>query len=260
MGNRLNQDHDKDFNKDLSIDRGASDGATSAGATGVILAATGVHRDFTTADGILSVLKGVTLQLTRGEMAAVVGASGVGKSTLLHLLGGLDRPTKGEVVLGNHRFNDMSETNLARFRNRHVGFVFQAHYLLDDFTALENVMIPMVLAGEPKSRAAARAEQVLADVGLTDRKTHRPRELSGGEQQRVAVARALANEPDVVLADEPSGNLDTATGRKLHELLHRLNADKRTSFLIATHNRELADSCHATFELVGGRIAGGTDR
>lgn len=223
-------------------------------ATSVILTATDVHRAFDTAEGTLEVLKGVTLQIRRGQMAAVVGASGVGKSTLLHLLGGLDRPTRGEVRLGEQKFRDMNETNLARLRNRRIGFVFQQHYLLDDFTALENVMIPMILAGETQSRATDRAELLLEEVGLTSRKTHRPRELSGGEQQRVAVARALANEPDVVLADEPSGNLDTATGRMLHELLHRLNAEKFTSFLIATHNRELADSCQTVFSLFDGQI------
>ena len=227
----------------------------SADTSSVILSAVDVHREFKTAEGALQVLKGVTLEIARGQMAAVVGASGVGKSTLLHLLGGLDRPTRGDIHLGDCNLNTMNETSLARFRNKRVGFVFQSHYLLDDFTALENVMIPMILAGEARPAAVERSELLLADVGLTDRKTHFPYQLSGGEQQRVAVARALANEPDVVLADEPSGNLDTATGRKLHDLLHRLNADKHTSFLIATHNRELADSCHRELELVDGRIA-----
>jgi lipoprotein-releasing system ATP-binding protein len=169
----------------------------------------------------------------------------------------LDRPTKGEIRLGEQNFKDMNETSLARLRNRRIGFVFQQHYLLDDFTALENVMIPMVLAGDKHGDAKEHAELLLHEVGLTSRKSHRPRELSGGEQQRVAVARALANEPDVILADEPSGNLDTATGRMLHELLHRLNADKSTSFLIATHNRELADSCRRVLQLVDGKIADG---
>jgi lipoprotein-releasing system ATP-binding protein len=188
-------------------------------------------------------------------MVSVTGASGVGKSTLLHILGGLDRPTQGRVSIGEQPLEKLSETGLARFRNRRVGFVFQFHYLLEDFTALENVLIPLLLARHTREAARERAELLLDHVGLKDRKTHRPRELSGGEQQRVAVARALANSPDVVLADEPSGNLDTATGRKLHDLLFRLNSENSTSFLIATHNRELADNCNVEHRLVEGRMA-----
>ncbi len=220
-----------------------------------ILSATDLQREFPTAEGPLRVLKGVTLEIQRGEIAAVVGVSGVGKSTLLHLLGGLDRPTSGEVRVGDQSFNGLSEKSLARFRVNRVGFVFQQHYLLEDFTALENVMIPMILAGNRPAEAVPKAELLLEQVGLTSRRTHRPRELSGGEQQRVAVARALANNPDVVLADEPSGNLDIDTGHKLHELLLRLNAEKATSFVIATHNRELADQCTRTLRLVDGRLA-----
>lgn len=225
-----------------------------------ILSASGVGREFQTAEGSLRVLDGITLKLKKGQMASVTGASGVGKSTLLHILGGLDRPTQGEVSLSGASLAGMSETELARFRNRKVGFVFQFHYLLDDFSALENVMIPMILAGRSRTETVRRGELLLEQVGLTDRKTHRPKELSGGEQQRVAVARALANEPDIVLADEPSGNLDTATGRKLHDLLFRLNAENRTSFLVATHNRELAERCDTEFQLVEGKLAPETDR
>ncbi len=223
-------------------------------AADTILTATDICRRFETAEGALEVLKGVTLELEKGRMAAVTGASGVGKSTLLHILGGLDRPSRGEVRIGEESFTGMSEENLARFRNKRVGFVFQSHYLLDDFTALENAMLPMLLAGVKHSRAVERGELLLEQVGLTNRMTHRPHQLSGGEQQRVAVARALANEPDVVLADEPSGNLDTATGRKLHDLLHRLNSENATTFLIATHNRELADSCDREFQMMDGKI------
>jgi len=219
-----------------------------------ILSASDIRRDFETAEGTIGVLKGVTLDIQRGHMIAITGASGVGKSTLLHVLGGLDRPTSGRVTISRQDLTGMSEDFMARFRNEKVGFVFQHHYLLEDFSALENVMIPLVLAGKSKQASASRGEQLLEQVGLTSRKTHRPRELSGGEQQRVAVARALANNPDVVLADEPSGNLDTATGRKLHDLLFRLNAEKSTSFLIATHNRELAENCHAEYRLVDGRL------
>jgi len=220
-----------------------------------ILAAEDIHRDFQTADGPLSVLKGITLEVEKGQMAVVMGASGVGKSTLLHILGGLDRPTRGKVSVGNVSFSDKSEEALARFRNKKVGFVFQHHYLLEDFTAVENVMIPLLLSGCKRSHALAKGELLLEEVGLIDRRSHRPQQLSGGEQQRVAVARALANDPEIVLADEPSGNLDTTTGRSLHDLLFRLRAEKQTTFMIATHNTELADRCERRFKMVDGRLA-----
>jgi len=219
-----------------------------------ILSAIDIHRDFHTADAELHVLKGITFDVKRKEMVAVTGASGVGKSTLLHVLGGLDRPTRGEVEVAGESQSGKSEQWLARFRNDRIGFVFQFHFLLDDFTALENVMMPMFVAHKPYNEAYQKGELLLEQVGLTSRKGHRPRQLSGGEQQRVAVARALANNPDIVLADEPSGNLDTATGRRLHELLFRLNSDDATTFLIATHNRELAAQCHRQLEIVDGKV------
>ncbi len=220
-----------------------------------ILTANDIHREFKTTNAALPVLKGISLKMKRREIAAVTGASGVGKSTLMHILGGLDRPTSGEVWVDDTRLNDRSEQELAQFRNRHIGFVFQFHYLLDDFTALENVMMPLLVAGKKRNEATKKAELLLAQVGLSDRTTHLPRHLSGGEQQRVAVARALANEPQIVLADEPSGNLDTMTGRKLHELLFQLNRDNDISFLIATHNQELAEKCARKFEIVDGHLA-----
>ncbi len=220
----------------------------------IILSAKGVFKEFKTAEKTLPVLKGVDLELTTGEVAAVTGASGVGKSTLLHILGGLDRPTRGEITILDTAINTQSEKALARFRNRTIGFVFQFHYLLDDFSALENVMIPLILADTPPNDARRRAELLLAQVGLQDRTSHRPKQLSGGEQQRVAVARALANAPNIVLADEPSGNLDTATGRALHELLLELNSRQGITFLIATHNEELAAGCHRRFTMVDGRV------
>lgn len=223
-------------------------------SSGQIIAAADIHREFRTAEGVLPVLKGIDLQVRRNEMLAVTGASGVGKSTLLHILGGLDRPTSGEVRLDEIAISHLSEQELARLRNQKVGFVFQSHYLLDDFSALENAMIPMLLAGKSHPEARRKAELLLADVGLTDRQSHRPKQLSGGEQQRVAVARALANEPGIVLADEPSGNLDTATGRMLHDLLFRLNKQNGTTFVIATHNRELADRCDREIRMADGRI------
>jgi lipoprotein-releasing system ATP-binding protein len=220
----------------------------------LIMSATDIHRQFETANGALPVIKGLSLGIRRKAMAAVTGASGVGKSTLLHILGGLDRPTQGSVEVAGVKLLEKNETELARFRNETVGFVFQFHYLMEDFTALENVMIPSLVAGRKRSDAKAKAEQLLGLVGLKDRTSHRPRQLSGGEQQRVAVARALANDPLIVLADEPSGNLDTSTGRRLHDLLFELNAENDTTFLIATHNRELADRCDSETQIVDGKV------
>ncbi len=220
-----------------------------------ILSANGIHRDFKTTEGVLPVLKGISLNVAKGEMVAITGASGVGKSTLLHLLGGLDRPTSGHVRLVDTELSNCSEAELAKFRNKNVGFVFQHHYLMDDFSALENVMIPMLLAGVSRSKAKANGELLLEEVGLIDRRSHRPREMSGGEQQRVAVARALANSPEVVLADEPSGNLDTATGKALHDLLRSLNREKNVTFLVATHNRDLANSCDREYVMIDGTLS-----
>ena len=219
-----------------------------------IVSATEVYRQFQTADATIPVLKGVTFNLRKTDMASVTGASGVGKSTLLHILGGLDRPNQGTVKVSGEELHNKSETWLARFRNRRIGFVFQFHYLLEDFSALENVMIPMLAGGMHKGAASAEAEHLLEQVGLKDRMSHRPDQLSGGEQQRVAVARALSNKPDVILADEPSGNLDIATGRKLHDLLIRLNQELKMTFLIATHNTELARECDRRFQLADGKI------
>lgn len=217
-----------------------------------ILSAKDIHREFQTSGKPLSVLKGVDLDLKPHETAAITGASGIGKSTLLHILGGLDKPSKGHVTISGVAINGKSEEALAQFRNAKVGFVFQFHYLLEDFSALENVMIPMMVAGKNKQESVVSAEHLLELVGLIDRRDHRPGELSGGEQQRIAVARALANNPELVIADEPSGNLDTTTGKKLHELMMKLNEDKKITFLIATHNQELSDRCQRHFEIMDG--------
>lgn len=219
-----------------------------------VLLAENIHREFETANSVLPVLRGINLTLEKGETAAITGASGVGKSTLLHILGGLDKPTSGRVRISDLALEGKSETELARFRNKKVGFVFQFHYLLEDFSALENVMVPMFLAGADKRSAKERAERILGRVGLIDRAAHRPHQLSGGEQQRVAVARALANDPEILLADEPSGNLDTATGNRLHDLMFELNEDRRTSLVIATHNRELASRCQREFRMADGKL------
>lgn len=216
------------------------------------LQARAVCRSFETSEGLLEVLKGVNLDVSKGSMIAITGESGVGKSTLLHILGGLDRPTKGSVAIDNEPLADKSESCLAAYRNRTIGFVFQHHYLLADFSALENVMMPALIMGKDKKEAESIAELLLDDVGLTSRKNHRPNQLSGGEQQRVAVARALINNPGIVLADEPSGNLDTKTGEKLHRLLNDLNRSRGTTIVVATHNKDLAASCDRTIRLANG--------
>ena len=220
----------------------------------IILSGKDIYREFRMPDTTLAVLKGLSIQMRAKDMAAVTGASGVGKSTLLHILGGLDRPSSGDVLMRGQSLNSQDETQLARLRNDRIGFVFQFHYLLEDFSALENVMIPMLVGGKKRELASERAEHLLEKVGLSGRTKHLPMQLSGGEQQRVAVARALANDPEIVLADEPSGNLDTATGRRLHDLLFHLNTDANVTFLIATHNRELAQECGRQLEIVDGRI------
>lgn len=219
-----------------------------------LLDARGISREFQTSEGPLEVLRGIDLQVYQGDMMAVVGESGVGKSTLLHILGGLDRPDNGEITLMGESILERNEAEMAIFRNRHVGFVFQHHYLLEDFTAMENVMMPALIAGLSVTEATRRAEQLLAEVGLSDRMKHRPRQLSGGEQQRVAVARALVNEPGLVIADEPSGNLDLKNGEKLHKLLSQLNNSRGTTFLLATHNLDLARSCRKMVMLEYGRV------
>jgi lipoprotein-releasing system ATP-binding protein len=185
---------------------------------------------------------------------AIVGASGSGKSTLLHLLGALDTPTSGQVRLDGLVYGEQTAAALAAVRNRKIGFVFQFHHLLREFSALENVMMPLLIAGEEEDRARSRAEELLAAVGLAGRMTHRPSQLSGGEQQRAAVARALAADPRVVLADEPSGNLDHANSERLHELFARLAREFETALVVVTHNRLLAGRADRVLSLDGGRL------
>jgi lipoprotein-releasing system ATP-binding protein len=220
-----------------------------------ILEAVGLRKVYRGGDGSpIEVLSSVDLAVSRGEFVAIVGASGSGKSTLLHLLGALDTPTAGSVSLDGQVFGDLAESRLAELRNRKIGFVFQFHHLLREFTALENVMMPLLIAGGDPGAARSRAEELLAGVGLAGRMSHRPGALSGGEQQRAAVARALAADPLVVLADEPSGNLDAANSERLHELFARLSREFETALVVVTHNRSLAGRADRVLSLEGGHL------
>jgi lipoprotein-releasing system ATP-binding protein len=200
------------------------------------------------------ILKGIDLRIDEGEMLCIVGPSGAGKSTLLHLLGTLDLPSEGKIYYDGDDVTTYSSARLAEFRNRGIGFVFQFHHLLPEFTALENVTMPGRIRGERPAELERRARALLEEVGLSERLTHRPGELSGGEQQRVALARALIMNPRLLLADEPTGNLDTATGRAMHELLFRLNKTRGTTFLVVTHSRDLAEQMPRVVHMLDGRI------
>ena len=201
---------------------------------------TDLHKSFTMGSQELTVLKGINLEIPRGQMVAIVGASGAGKSTMLHIMGMLDRPTKGTVYFDNQDLFQMPEAQQAEFRNRRIGFVFQFHHLLPEFTALENACMPALIQRRPIEEVEQEATILLQEVGLGQRLHHKPGELSGGEQQRVAVARALLQKPDLVLADEPTGNLDTHTGEALFGLLRDLNRTRKTTFVIVTHNDKLS--------------------
>jgi ABC-type lipoprotein export system ATPase subunit len=219
-----------------------------------LLSARALTKSYTMGRRTLEVLRGVNLQVARGEFLALRGASGAGKSTLLHLMGGLDSPNAGEIHFAGQNLAAFSERELTHFRNRRVGFVFQAYHLLPELDALENVCLPARVARVPAARAAARGRELLDQVGLSDRLEHKPFELSGGEQQRVAIARALINEPELVLADEPTGNLDSHTGGEIIELLKKLHAEKQTTLVIATHDAKVAAHARRVFELADGCI------
>lgn len=219
----------------------------------IILKVLGLFKSYQTMAGKLDVLKGVELEVKSGEMIAVVGASGVGKSTLLHILGTLDRPDAGKVEINGKEVFGLDDKSLAGFRNQSIGFVFQFHHLLPEFTSLENLILPKLMAGEKKDQAAQKALELLEDMGLQDRSHHRPMELSGGEQQRLAVARALVNSPQLVLADEPTGNLDQKSAENLMELLLDLNKNKKQTFIVATHNPKLAKLADRIYQIKEGK-------
>ncbi len=215
-----------------------------------MIKATNIHKSY----GELEVLKGVDIEIQTGEIVSIVGKSGAGKSTLLHILGTLDKADKGEVIFDGINVNSLNTNELAQFRNSHIGFVFQFHHLLPEFTAVENVCIPAFIKGTSEAQAQARAKELLDYLGLSARLTHKPTQLSGGEQQRVAVARALMNQPAVIFADEPTGNLDTASSQELHHLIFQLRKDFRQTFLIVTHNLELAAMSDRVVEMQDGLL------
>lgn len=215
-----------------------------------MLMAGNIHKKY----GAVEVLRGVAFEIKKGEVVSIVGPSGSGKSTLLHILGTLDKADTGNVTMNNISLNELSGKKLAAFRNKHIGFVFQFHHLLPEFSALENVCIPGWLAGRKKNDVIAEAEKLLAMLGLSHRLNNKPNQLSGGEQQRVAVARALINKPDIVMADEPTGNLDSANAKELHQLFFDLRKQFNQTFLIVTHNEELAQLSDRVLHMKDGKI------
>ena len=215
-----------------------------------MLSAKNIHKRYDQ----LEVLKGVDINIGKGEIVSIVGSSGAGKSTLLHILGTLDKADGGEVMLNDQRINSLSGRKLSAFRNKHIGFVFQFHHLLPEFTSLENVCIPGWIAGNKKKEVVIKATKLLKTLGLGDRLENKPQQLSGGEQQRVAVARALINNPSIVMADEPTGNLDSANAKELHELFIHLRDQFNQTFLIVTHNEELAKMGNRILQMKDGKI------
>lgn len=225
-----------------------------------ILKATNLQRDYQQGESadVLRVIKGIDLEIMQGEKLAIVGVSGSGKSTLLNLMGGLDNPSKGSVILMGKEWKDLNATQRAAWRNQHIGFVYQFHHLLEEFTALENVCLPSLIAGDSKD-SESYAKELLARVGLADRLHHRPSELSGGERQRVAIARALARKPSLVLMDEPTGNLDPKTAESVLELLMALNEELKISFVVVTHDPQIASQLDRTISLDDGVLGPSLD-
>nr|HQU59058.1 ABC transporter ATP-binding protein [Saprospiraceae bacterium] len=216
----------------------------------IVIQARNIHKSF----GKLHVLKGVNLEVQKGEVVSIMGKSGAGKSTLLHILGTLDLADEGQLLINGEDVSRMGAKKMAGFRNSNIGFVFQFHHLLPEFTALENTYIPALIARQPENKARERARELLDYLGLSARLSHKPAQLSGGEQQRVAVARSLMNQPAIVFADEPSGNLDSASSQELHQLLFNLRRDFQQTFIIVTHNKELAAMSDRCLEMQDGRL------
>jgi lipoprotein-releasing system ATP-binding protein len=219
-----------------------------------IIGLKGVHKSYTRGASTVEVLRGIDLAINPAETVAIVGASGVGKSTLLNIMGALDHTTGGEVHFNGKLSDTLDESSMAQFRNRSVGFVFQSHHLLPEFSAVENVMLPALIGGTSRDEATAKAEELLGAVGLGHRLSHKPGELSGGEQQRTAIVRALIQNPDVVLADEPTGNLDTVTAEEVFDLLLKMNRERETALVVVTHNETLAGKLSRTIRMVDGTI------
>ena len=221
----------------------------------VILKAENIYKSFKTVKKVsLEILKGISLEIEPEKITVIVGASGAGKSTLLHLLGALDRPDSGEVIYENNNIFKLSDERLAKFRNKNIGFIFQFHHLLPVFTALENVAIPQMINGTSLKDASEKSKELLETVGLSERIEHKPAELSGGEQQRVAVARALANNPQIIFADEPTGNLDSANSDAIHKLIVELKEKYNKTFVIVTHNQNLVKLADKVFEIKDGKL------
>ncbi len=220
-----------------------------------LLIAANIRKSYPTGkEESLHVLRGISFEVTAGQIAAIVGASGAGKSTLLHIIGALDTPTEGEVKIDGNSFTQWDDVHISKFRNQNIGFVFQFHHLLPEFTAIENIMMPALIGGATPGVAREKAMKLLSEIHLIDRAEHKPSELSGGEQQRIAVARALINSPKLVLADEPSGNLDEENARVLHDLLWSLSRERSQTFLIVTHNTDLAQRADVILRLHDGNI------
>ena len=220
----------------------------------MILKVNNLKKSFEMGKSQVEILKGISFEISEGEMVAITGPSGAGKSTLLHLLGTLEKPSSGEITLDGRTISNEKDFILAKIRNEMIGFVFQFHFLFSEFTALENVMIPILVGGKSRTIAKENAERLLLDLDLKNRIHHRPSELSGGEQQRVAIARALANDPQIILADEPTGNLDSLNTNKIYELLKEINSKTRQTFLIVTHNSVLSDGMDSKMNIVDGLI------
>ncbi|MEE9165230.1 MAG: ABC transporter ATP-binding protein [Nitrospinota bacterium] len=220
----------------------------------VLISVQNLEKSFKTGKETLKVLKNLNFDIMKGEMVAIMGPSGVGKSTLLHLMGTLDRPSTGKIFFNHTNLFEMNNRRLADFRNKNIGFVFQFHHLLPEFTAQENVMMPLLIQGIKRKNASEKANTILGDLELGDRISHKTGELSGGEQQRVAIARALANDPEVILADEPTGNLDQKTGEKVHHLLKELKQAKNKTLVVVTHNSKLSDDMDRVLIMEDGKI------